>query len=104
MNLDEDADLDRILAGADCTEDGAGNNESGISPELVGAVPTPTHDASSTQEMALREGRVGDHTQLGEGSCQGPFLSFSPTCKPRPGFNLRWASITLTSVIPPVSI
>ena len=104
MNLDEDAELDRILAGADFTEDGAANDESGISPELVGAVPTPTHDASSTQEMAFREGRGGDHTRLGEDSCQGPSLSFSPTCKPRPGFNLRRASITLTSVIPPASI
>ena len=75
MNLDEDAELDRILAGADFTEDGAANDESGISPELVGAVPTPTHDAQCTQEMALRKGRIED-TQNGEGSCQGPSLSF----------------------------
>ena len=77
MNLDEDSELDRILAGADFTPDGMANNEPGISPELVGAVTTPTLDAYSTQEMALRAGRVGD-TQLGEGSCQGPSLSFSP--------------------------
>ena len=78
MNLDEDAELDRILAGADFTEGGAANEESENSPELVGAVPTPTQAAQCTQEMALREGRVGDK-QLGEGSCQGPSPSFSPT-------------------------
>ena len=78
MNLNEDEELDRIVAGAGFPEDGTANDESGLSPELVGAVITPTLDASSTQEMALREGRVGN-TQLGEGSCQGPSLSFSPT-------------------------
>ena len=45
MNLDEDAELERILAGADFTEDGEANDESGISPELVGADTTPTHYA-----------------------------------------------------------
>ena len=75
MNLDEDAELDRILAGADFIEDDAANVESEISPELVGAVSTPTQDAQGTQEMALREGRVED-TQKGEGPCQGSSLSF----------------------------
>ena len=77
MNLDEDAELDCILAGVNFIEDVEANEESGISPELVRAVLTPTHDASCIQEMALREGRVGD-TQLGEGSCQESSLSFSP--------------------------
>ena len=38
MNLDEDADLDRILASVDFTKDGAANNEPGLSLELVGGV------------------------------------------------------------------
>ena len=38
MSLDEDVELDRILASADFTEDCAANNEPGLSPELVGAV------------------------------------------------------------------
>ena len=73
MTLNEDEELDRILAGADFTET---DNKPRLSLELVGAVVTPTADAISTQEMALREGRVRE-TQLGEGSCQGPSLSFS---------------------------
>ena len=75
MNLEEDGELDRILAGADFTEDGAANDEPGLSPELVRVVVTPTLDAVSTQEMALRERRV-EATQNGEGLCQGPSLSF----------------------------
>ena len=72
MNPNEDEELDRILAGADFIET---DDEPRLSPELVGAVVTPTADASSTQEMALREGRGGE-TQPGDGSCQGlPFLS-----------------------------
>ena len=74
MTLNEDEELDRILAGADFTET---DNEPRLSPELVGAVVTPTDDAINTQEMARREGRVRE-TQQGEGSCQGPSLSFSP--------------------------
>ena len=66
--------MDRILAGADFTET---DNEPRLSLELVGAVVTPTDDAISTQEMALREGRVRE-TQLVEGSCQRSSLSFSP--------------------------
>ena len=58
---------------------GESNDEPGLSPELVGAVITPTLDAVSTQEMALREGRV-EATQNGEGLCQGPSLSFSQLC------------------------
>ena len=38
MNLDEDEELDRILAGADFTEGGVAEDEPRISPELVGAV------------------------------------------------------------------
>ena len=38
MHLDEDAELDRILASEDFTEDGAANDDPGLSPELVGAV------------------------------------------------------------------
>ena len=44
--------------------------------ELVGAAMTPTVDAVSAQGMAPREGRERV-TQTVEGSCQGPFLSFS---------------------------
>ena len=51
MNLDEK--LDCILARVDFTEGGEANDEPALSPELVGAVMTPTVDASSTQEMAL---------------------------------------------------
>ena len=65
MNPKEDEELDRILAGADFTET---NDEPRLSPERVGAVLTPTADALSTKEMALREGRLGV-AQSGEGSC-----------------------------------
>ena len=78
MNLEEDTELDRILAGVDFTEDGAANDQPGLSLELVGAVKTPTLDAAITHEMALRDGRVGV-TQNGEGLCQGPSLSISHT-------------------------
>ena len=64
MNPNEDEELDRILAEADFTET---DDEPSLSPELVGAVATPTADALSTKEMSLGEGRVGE-TQPGEGS------------------------------------
>ena len=64
MNLDEDVELDRILAGADFTEGGEADQEPGLSPELIGAVATPTVDGT-------REGRQRV-TQTGEGLCQGP--------------------------------
>ena len=70
--------MNHILAGADFTGDGEADDEPGLSPELVGAVVTPTVDASSTQEMVLREGRVGV-MQTGKGLCQGPSLYLSPT-------------------------
>ena len=54
MNSNEDEELDRILNGADLTET---DDEPRLSPELVGAIVTPTADALSTQEMALREER-----------------------------------------------
>ena len=73
MNPNQDEELDSILAGAAFTDT---DDEPRLSPELVGAVVTFTADASSTQEMALREGRGGE-TQPREGSCQG-LLSFSP--------------------------
>ena len=81
MNLEDDTELDRIPAGADFTEDGAADDEPGLLPELVGAVTciTPTLDAVSTQEKALREGRV-EVTQNGKVLCQGPSLSFSQAC------------------------
>ena len=79
MNLEEDVELDRILAGANFTEDGTADDKPGLSPELVGAVITPTPDAVSTQEMALREGRV-EVKQNGEGLRQGPSLSFFQAC------------------------
>ena len=59
MNLDEDVELDRILARADFTEEGEADDEQGLSQELVGAVMTPSVHASNTQEMAFRDGRVG---------------------------------------------
>ena len=76
MNLDEDMELDCILAGVDFTEGGEVDDEPGLSLELVGVVVTPTVDAGSAQGMASREGREAV-TQTGEGSCQGPSLSFS---------------------------
>ena len=54
------------------------DDEPRLSPELVGALVTAMDGALSTQEMALREARVGV-MQSEEGSCQGPFPSFSPT-------------------------
>ena len=48
MNLDEGMELDRILAEAD--------DEPGLSPEIVGAVVTPTVDAGSAQGIAPRGG------------------------------------------------
>ena len=41
-NLEEEAELDRILAGADYVEGGKADEEPGPSPELLGAVETPT--------------------------------------------------------------
>ena len=41
MNLDEDVELDCILAGADFTEGGKADDEPGLTPELVGAVVLP---------------------------------------------------------------
>ena len=41
MNPNEDEKLDRILAGADFTEDGMADDEPRLSPELVGAVELP---------------------------------------------------------------
>ena len=77
MNPDKDAELNRILAGPYYIEGGEADEETGPSPELLGAVKTPTVDTVSTQGMALREGREGV-TQFGEGSClQGPSLGFS---------------------------
>ena len=59
MNLDEDTELDHILAGVDFTEGGEADDEPGVSPELVGAVVTPTVDTGSAQGMAPHEGREG---------------------------------------------
>ena len=42
LQLDKDVELDQILAGADFTEDGEADQEPGLSPEIVGAVATPT--------------------------------------------------------------
>ena len=82
MNLNVDVELDRILVEADFTEGGEADDEPGLSPELVGAVVTPTVDAGSAQEMVTHERREGV-MQTGKGSCQGPSLSFSPgrSCK-----------------------
>ena len=79
MNPDKDAELDCILARANFTEGGEVDDEPGLSPELVGAVTTPTVDAVRAQGMAPREGREGV-TQTGQGLCQGPSLSFSHAC------------------------
>ena len=77
MNPDEDTELDRILAGADYIDGGQADEEPGPSPELLGAVKTPTVDAVNAQGIAPRDGREGV-TQSGKGSCQGPSLCFSP--------------------------
>ena len=58
MNLDDDVELDFILAGADFTA-GCEVDEPGLSPELVGAVVIPTVDAGSAQGMAPHGGREG---------------------------------------------
>ena len=76
MNLDDNVELDRILAGAEFTEGGESDQESAFSPELVGSFATPTVDAVIAQGTAPREGRQGV-TQTGEGLLQGPF-PFSP--------------------------
>ena len=54
MNLDEDVELDRILAGKDFAEGDEADQEPGLSPELAGVVTTPTVDAASAQGMATR--------------------------------------------------
>ena len=69
--------MDRILAGADFTET---DNEPRLSPELVGAVVTPTDDAISTQEMALREGRVREMQLGGRAHARGPPYLSLPLC------------------------
>ena len=69
-------ELDRILVEADFTESGEADDKPGLSPELLGAVVTPTVDTGSTQEMAPHERRERV-MQTEEGSCQGPSLSFS---------------------------
>ena len=76
MNPYEDAELDRILAGADYIEGGKADEEPGPSLGMLGAVKTPTLDTANAQGMATREGREGV-TKSGEGSCQGPSLRFS---------------------------
>ena len=61
MNPAKDTELDRILAGADYmyTECDEMSEQPGFSPELIGAVTTPTMDAVSTEGMATCEGREG---------------------------------------------
>ena len=81
MNPDKDTELNRILVGAesaDYIEGGKVDEEPGPSPELVGAVVTPTVDAVSAQRMASHKGRKRV-TQIRVGSCQGSSLCFSLT-------------------------
>ena len=54
VNLEE-AELNHILAGADYVEGGEADEEPGSSPELLGAVETPTVNAVSAQGMAQNE-------------------------------------------------
>ena len=67
MNPAGEADLDCILAGADYTECNGASEQLGPSPQLNGAVATPTMDAVSTEGMVPSEGREGV-TRLGGGS------------------------------------
>ena len=74
MNLAEQAELDRILAGSDHTESNETTKQLGPSSELIGFVTTPTKDTVSVEGMAPRDGREGE-MQIGGGPCQGPSLS-----------------------------
>ena len=73
-----DGEIDRILDGADLDELETMNlspQQPDCSQELLGVVPAPTDDATSTAGLAPREGRTGE--LRGGGSCQGPSLSLS---------------------------
>ena len=72
----EDDEIDRILAGADFVESEEAEGEPRPTPELIGAVQSPTIDAASTEGMAPREGSAGE-LRTGEGLCQGPSLCIS---------------------------
>ena len=82
MSFSDDDDLDHILAGADYVEPDQAMLEPGPTPELLGAVESPTDDAVSVEGMAPREGsegelRIGEELQIGEGLCQWPSPCFS---------------------------
>ena len=62
---DEEDYLDCILAAA------GDISEPGPTPELLGAVESPTSDAMGAEGMAPREGSIGV-LRNGEGLCQGP--------------------------------
>ena len=72
----EEAELDCILAGVEYNECDETSERPGPSPELTGAVMTPTMDAVSAKGMAPGEERKGV-TQIKGGSCQWPCLSLS---------------------------
>ena len=59
MNPAKEGELDHILAGADYTEYDEASEQPGPSPELTGAVTTPTMDAVSAEGMAPLEWRKG---------------------------------------------
>ena len=73
MSLAEEAELGGIPAGVDYTEYDEASEQLGPSPELSGAVTTPTMDAVSEEAMAPSEGREGV-TRIEGDSCQRPSL------------------------------
>ena len=72
MSISDDDYLDCILAAADDII------EPRPTPELLGAVESPTSDALGAEGMAPREGSSGVRRN-GEGLCQGPPLGLLMT-------------------------
>ena len=68
MNLEEEVEFDCILARANYIEGGEADEERGSSPELPGAVDSPTLDAVSAQGMTPHKGSERE-LQTGVGFC-----------------------------------
>ena len=66
MNFNEDEEINRILAGADFIDTEEAEGEPRPTPELIGAIESPTIDAISTEGMAPNE-RSGGEMRIWEG-------------------------------------
>ena len=84
MSSGDDDNLDGILVGPVADKLVAMtelSQQPGCSKNLLGVIPPPTNDASSTAELPPCEGRTGE--LRGGGPCQGPGLSLADAL-PRP--------------------